>query len=88
MIAARLTGVCMARGRWWFRRYVAALAGLAAAVIAFIYWKSTGPGAYMWDQLKLKLPVFGGLVHKVSLSRFSRSRAPNFTKCLPRAMEV
>jgi type IV pilus assembly protein PilC len=49
--------------------------GLIAVIIGFFYWKKTPPGAYMWDKLKLKFPVFGPLLHKVSLSRFCRTFA-------------
>jgi type IV pilus assembly protein PilC len=46
---------------------------------AFIYGlvrlKKTERGAYVWDRLKLRLPVFGKLIHKVSLARFSRTFA-------------
>jgi type IV pilus assembly protein PilC len=51
------------------------IVGIIAAIVGFVYWKKTPPGAYMWDQLKLKLPIFGPLLHKVSLSRFCRTFA-------------
>ncbi|HSG79825.1 MAG TPA: type II secretion system F family protein, partial [Acidimicrobiia bacterium] len=36
-------------------------------------WKATPEGAKAWDSFKLKLPVFGGLVQKVAVSRFART---------------
>jgi type IV pilus assembly protein PilC len=33
----------------------------------------TDQGRGVWDAMKLKMPIFGGLVHKTALSRFSRT---------------
>ncbi len=42
--------------------------------IAFIYVSRKNPrGRYMWDQVNLKVPIFGELFQKVALSRFSRT---------------
>ena len=49
--------------------------GLFAASWAFKRWKATGPGQAAWDRIKLRLPIFGGLVHKTALSRFARTLA-------------
>ena len=35
----------------------------------------TPGGRYLWDRLKLRLPVVGELIHKATLARFSRSFA-------------
>ena len=35
--------------------------------------KSTKNGAYTWDRIKLKMPVFGPLMGKIALSRFSQT---------------
>ena len=46
-----------------------------AAVVArflFVRWKSTERGRYQFDELKLKLPVFGQLNLKSSIGRFCR----------------
>ncbi|MCH8518616.1 type II secretion system F family protein [Candidatus Gracilibacteria bacterium] len=43
-----------------------------AAVIGIGYWKKTPAGKYNYDSLLLKLPVFGQIVQKVTLSKFSR----------------
>ena len=39
------------------------------------WWKSTDSGGYTWDRLLLKSPVFGQLLQKVALSRFSKTFA-------------
>lgn len=51
------------------------IAALAAAVIGSRVWLGTPGGRYLWDRLKLRLPVVGELIHKATLARFSRSFA-------------
>jgi len=41
------------------------------AVTGFIYYIKTESGKHRWDSLVLKLPLFGGLVQKIEVSRFS-----------------
>jgi type IV pilus assembly protein PilC len=43
------------------------------AVFAFRRWISTDGGRQHWDALKLKMPIFGALVRKTALARFSRT---------------
>ncbi|MDX1690534.1 MAG: type II secretion system F family protein [Acidimicrobiia bacterium] len=53
---------------WW-------IGGLmtVGGVYAFKKWKVTEDGARQWDRFKLKVPIFGGLVQKVAISRFTRT---------------
>jgi type IV pilus assembly protein PilC len=37
----------------------------------FSKWKSTPKGGEQWDGIVLKLPVFGGLIGKISIARFT-----------------
>jgi len=46
---------------------------LVGAIFGFRAFKNTEKGRYIWDSFKLKLPVFGQLVSKVALARFSRT---------------
>ena len=55
-------------GYWW-----AIILGVVGTVVGFRKWKRTERGRLMWDTVKLKLPVFGQLAHKTSLSRFART---------------
>lgn len=41
------------------------------AATGFIYYLKTETGKYQWDSLVLKLPLFGPLVRKIEVSRFS-----------------
>ncbi len=36
-------------------------------------WKGTKSGAYWWDRILLSMPVMGGLIGKIALSRFSQT---------------
>ncbi|MGD9798414.1 MAG: type II secretion system F family protein, partial [Acidimicrobiia bacterium] len=45
------------------------------AVVGFRKWIQTDGGRARWDVVKLRVPIFGKLVHKTALSRFSRTFA-------------
>ncbi len=57
--------------KFWY--IVAALA--IGAAVGIKRWVNTEQGRGKWDALKLKVPIFGLLVHKTALSRFSRTLA-------------
>ncbi len=48
---------------------------LVVIVIALIFWSKTPKGRKIWDQIKLKLPLFGDLNRKIAISRLSRTLA-------------
>lgn len=56
---------------WWH----AMLGGVVAAGFAFKSWVSTRRGKYLWDRLKMRIPVAGKIVRKATLARFARSFA-------------
>lgn len=62
-----VTGVSFAQ-RYWFMGLMAF--GVAAAL--FYLFTRTGGGKLWWDQTKLKIPIFGQLLFKMTMSRFSR----------------
>ena len=47
----------------------------AVSVFVFKKWIETDKGRAVFDAFKLKVPVFGKLVHKTALTRFSRTLA-------------
>lgn len=52
------------------------LAGvLIVALFGFKGWARTDRGRYRWDKWKLRLPVFGDIVHRATLARFARAFA-------------
>lgn len=48
------------------------LASLAALIFGVGFWKKTRSGKYIWDYMKLKMPVFGSIMQKGALSKFAR----------------
>ena len=46
---------------------------IAVFVIAFVIFKRTKFGRHVWDKFKLRMPVIGPVVSKISISRFCRT---------------
>jgi len=46
--------------------------GFVALIFAFKWW-SGGPGKRIWDGAKLNMPVFGPLIRKIALAKFTRT---------------
>ena len=58
----------------WLQSYILyMLGGLAAIVVAFKMITGTRKGRDVWDAFKLKSPLFGDLIRKVSVARFTRT---------------
>ena len=55
---------------WWL-----VLGGTIGAIVGFKRWKKTDAGTAAWDRFKVRLPIFGGVVQKIAVSRFSRTFA-------------
>lgn len=49
------------------------LGGVVALIAGFIYGKRTEPGRQAWDGVKISLPVLGGALRKVIISRTIRT---------------
>jgi type IV pilus assembly protein PilC len=58
------------RSEWYFL-----LAGLIGTIVGVRMFLRSERGKQLWDRWKLKLPVFGPLVHKIAMSRFARTFA-------------
>jgi type IV pilus assembly protein PilC len=56
--------------KWWL-----IIITIVGTIVALKLYKKTPRGAYQWDWMMLKLPVFGQLFSKVALSRFSKTFA-------------
>jgi type IV pilus assembly protein PilC len=57
-------------GNWYF-----IVPGLAGTFFGIRHFANTPAGTELWDKWKLKLPVFGPLVHKICMTRFARTFA-------------
>jgi len=58
------------RGEWYF--LILGIGGTFFGIRTFL--RSTR-GKQLWDKWKLKLPIFGPLIHKICMSRFARTFA-------------
>ena len=55
-------------------QYWPALLGLlAGAYILFRVWVGTPAGLYVWDRMKIRIPIAGKIILKATLARFARS---------------
>ncbi len=63
---------------WWV-----IISLLIAGISFFIKYTRTEKGAYQWDKAKLKLPLVGGLLNRIGLSRFTRTFAMLFSAGVP-----
>lgn len=63
-----LIGLHFVLSHYWYLIILA----IVVAVVAFRRFIDTPSGRYVWDNVKLKAPVFGQLLSKITLSRFSR----------------
>jgi type IV pilus assembly protein PilC len=55
--------------KFWYIIFIAEVAG----VVFFRKWINSEEGRKQWDALKLRVPIFGPLVRKTALARFSRT---------------
>ena len=58
--------------------FVVGIGGILAAVtiagLIFLFrWWSAGPGKRIWDGAKLNMPVFGSMIRKIALAKFTRT---------------
>jgi type IV pilus assembly protein PilC len=58
------------RSNWWL--LVLIIGGIFFGIRTFL---RTERGRQLWDRWKLKLPIFGPLVHKICMTRFARTFA-------------
>jgi general secretion pathway protein F len=53
---------------WWL-----VLAILAGAIVVVRQFKKTPKGSYIWDEIKIRLPIFGVINQKMAIARFGRT---------------
>ncbi|MBI1732542.1 MAG: type II secretion system F family protein [Gammaproteobacteria bacterium] len=64
---------------WWWLILVALVAG----AVAFANYIQTERGKYWWGRQKVNLPLVGDIIHRATLSRFSRAFAMALTSGVP-----
>ena len=70
---------------WWIFMAVG-----IGGFFAFKSWVKTESGRFTWDRIKLRMPIFGKLVHKSALARFSHTMSSLIRTGVPilQAMEI
>ncbi|MBB1518980.1 type II secretion system F family protein [Aquipseudomonas guryensis] len=63
---------------WWLLLLL-----FGAAIYGFIRWTASDAGALKWDQLKLRLPIVGGVFERIALARFTRTFAMMYRAGVP-----
>lgn len=63
---------------WWLLLLL-----FAGAIYGFIRWTATEAGALKWDQIKLRLPIVGGVFERIALARFTRTFAMMYRAGVP-----
>ncbi len=66
-----LMGLSVIFTTYWYL----AVGGSIAVIVGFKRWIATDTGRSRFDAIKLKMPIFGNLVHKTALARFSHTLA-------------
>ena len=74
-----MLGISVAFSKYWYLL----LLFLGACIAGFRLWLRTKNGRYIWDMVKLKVPVFGQLVILLAMSRFTRITAILIRSGLP-----
>ena len=69
------TRMLMALSTIFVTYWYLAMGSTVALIVGFRRWISTDKGRSRFDALKLKMPIFGNLVHKTALARFSHTLA-------------
>jgi type IV pilus assembly protein PilC len=54
---------------------IGAALGLGAAIWGWFMYIKTKPGREFWDRIRIRMPIFGQIGHKICLSRFTRTLA-------------
>ncbi len=68
-----MTRVLITLSDWVVKLFPLIVIAVIIGAVLFKRWIATDSGRSRWDVFKLKVPVFGKLVHKTALARFSRT---------------
>jgi MSHA biogenesis protein MshG len=68
-----MTRVLLGFSDFMVQYWPALLAAVISAYVLFRVWVGNPAGRYVWDRVKLRIPVAGQIVLKATLARFARS---------------
>jgi type IV pilus assembly protein PilC len=64
-------------------RAIIVVAFIVGGIFAFRHWIATEKGRAIWDRAKLRPPIFGPLMHKTAIARFSGTLASLVSSGVP-----
>ncbi len=67
------TRMLIASSDFFLAYWLYLLIGTIASIYSFIAYISTEKGRYWWDRKKLDIPIFGDIIYRSLLARFSRT---------------
>ncbi|HZX97332.1 MAG TPA: type II secretion system F family protein [Myxococcales bacterium] len=68
----------------WLQNYgLYMFVGLIAAVVAFKVWVASKNGRQQWDRFVIRTPIFGPLIRKVAVARFTRTLGTMISSGVP-----
>src|SRR4051812_48625868 len=68
----------------WLQNYgLYMFVGLIAAVVAFKVWVASKNGRQQWDRFVIRTPIFGPLIRKVAVARFTRTLCTMISSGVP-----
>jgi type IV pilus assembly protein PilC len=70
-----ITTFVLETAEWMRDNYIIFFGGMFASIVGFFMFKKSKPGSLYWDHFALRAPIFGPLVRKIALARFSRTFA-------------
>jgi type IV pilus assembly protein PilC len=70
-----ITSFTLGTAEYMKAHWLIVFGGFFGVVFGFLAFKKTERGAWMWDRFSLRAPIFGPLVRKIALARFSRTFA-------------
>lgn len=68
-VTTLLMGISSAFQNYWW----ALLTVVVLIVVGSKYWLKTEDGAFIWDKVLLNVPIFGPMIQKQAIARFSRT---------------
>ena len=69
------TRIMIASSDFFVNYWVAMLAGVIVAALAVRTYVKTERGRYLWDHVKLRIPIIGNIIVRATLARFARAFA-------------
>src|SRR5919202_1065202 len=68
----------------FLQKYILVMVGVSiAGIVAFKTWKNTQKGREQWDRFTIQTPVFGPLIRKVAVARFTRTLGTMISSGVP-----